>query len=156
VLKKNTRYPRSSLFLRGMMGSVYQTATEDPKTPSAKVIFLDSTSGVTEARSGDISERWVISREVFEAYSNDERLTVFHLCSLRLSSSSLSLVWTSAAIPAQPRETGTTLFFFFCAEIGLRSSCLNHSSRCCSHALATRSHHHQKFLVGGSSAPLVD
>ena len=56
VLKKNARYPRSGLFLRGM-GSVYQTATKDRKTPSAKVIFLDSTSGVTKPRPGDVSEK---------------------------------------------------------------------------------------------------
>jgi hypothetical protein len=52
------------------MGSVYQTATKDPKTPSAKVIFLDSTSGVTEARSGDVSEKiggWLGGiRSIFE------------------------------------------------------------------------------------------
>ena len=61
MLKKNTRYPGSGLFFRGMMGPVYQTATKDPKTPSAKMIFLDSASGVTKARSGDVSERSVTS-----------------------------------------------------------------------------------------------
>jgi hypothetical protein len=93
MLKKDTRYPRGGLFLRGM-GSVHQTATKDPKTPSAKVIFLDSTSGVTEARSGHVSERSVTSwRVLFEAYSSDERLTAFRLCSLHQSW--LSLAWQS-------------------------------------------------------------
>jgi hypothetical protein len=57
VLKKDTGYPTSGLFLRGMLGSVRQTATKDTEAPSAKVIFLDATSGVTEARSGDVSEK---------------------------------------------------------------------------------------------------
>jgi hypothetical protein len=57
VLKEDTGYPRSGrLFLRGMLGSVCQTTTKDAKAPSAKVIFLDATSGVAEARSGDVSE----------------------------------------------------------------------------------------------------
>jgi hypothetical protein len=58
VLEKNTGYPGSGLFLRGMMlVSIYQTATEDAEAPSAKVIFLDASSGVTEACSGDVSEK---------------------------------------------------------------------------------------------------
>ena len=103
MLKKNTRYPRSSLFLRGVMGPVYQTATKDSETPSAKVVFLDSTSGVTEARSGDISGKKKIGDylgETLDAYSNYERLTVFHLCSLHLSWSSTA--WTVKLKPLAP------------------------------------------------------
>jgi hypothetical protein len=57
VLKKDTGYPRSGLFLRGLIRSIYQAATKDAKAPSAKVIFLDATSGITEARSGNVSEK---------------------------------------------------------------------------------------------------
>jgi hypothetical protein len=88
VLKKDTGYPGSGLFLRGLLGSVtvYQTATKDAKAPSAKVIFLDATSGVAETRSSDVSEKdhsWEISiRRIFE------RLTVFPRCSSHPSWSS--------------------------------------------------------------------
>jgi hypothetical protein len=57
VLKKNTGYPSSGLFLRGMLGSVHQAATKDTEAPSAKVVFLDATGGITETRSGNVSER---------------------------------------------------------------------------------------------------
>ena len=57
MLKKDAGYPRSGrLFFRGMMGPVYQTATKDAQAPSAKMIFLNATSRVAEARTGDVSE----------------------------------------------------------------------------------------------------
>src|SRR6266436_1015549 len=78
VLKQDTKYARSGLFFRGM-GSIYQTATKDTKSPSAKVIFLDATGGVTESRSGDVSERSVTaSWLIFESYLND--LSPFSPC----------------------------------------------------------------------------
>lgn len=88
VLEKDTSYPGSGLFLRELLGSVmvYQTATKNAKAPSAKVIFLDATSRVAEARSGDVSEkdRWSLGWEI-SIRCIFERLTVFPRCSSRLS-----------------------------------------------------------------------
>lgn len=57
VLKEDTGYPRSGRLLYcGVQGSVCQTTTKDAEAPSAKVVLLDATGGVAEARSGDVSE----------------------------------------------------------------------------------------------------
>jgi hypothetical protein len=49
-------YPTSGFFRPGMYSSVHQIATENAKTSTAEVIFLDAPGRIAEACSGDVSE----------------------------------------------------------------------------------------------------
>jgi hypothetical protein len=56
MFEKDAGYPTPGLFRSPWMRSVHQTAAEDPKTPTAKVIFLDAAGRVAVAHSGNVAE----------------------------------------------------------------------------------------------------